>query len=68
MTLPRITTVWAIRQGVRLAWLMARAAERLGDAGVRLEARLDAIALSQRVDMLDLLEPLTRNLRTAGEA
>jgi hypothetical protein len=59
MTLPHTTTVWMIRQGIRFAWAMAGAAERLGNAGERLEARLDAVAVAQGVDMRDVLEPLT---------
>jgi hypothetical protein len=58
MTLPHTTMVWLIRQGVCLAWLIAHAAERLGDAGVRLEVRLDDIAVAQGVDMLEVLAPL----------
>jgi hypothetical protein len=68
MMLPHTTTVWTIRQGVRLAWAMARASERLGSAGERLEARLDAVAVAQSVDMRDVLEPLTRHLRASREA
>ena len=52
--------VWLIRQGVRLAWAMARASERLGSTGERLEARLEAIAEARGVDMVDALAPLTR--------
>jgi hypothetical protein len=66
MTFPHNTTVWLIRQGVRLAWAMARAAETLGDAGIRLEVRLDATADARGVDMLDVLEPLTRHLRASS--
>ena len=62
MTLKHTTTVWLIRQGVRLAWAMAHAAERLGSAGERLEVRLDAVAGAQGVDMRDVLEPLTKPL------
>jgi hypothetical protein len=67
MTLPH-TMVWLITQGVRLAWAMARAAERLGDAGGCLEVRLDAIAVARGVDTLDVLEPLTRHLSPTREA
>ena len=56
------TTVWLIRQGVCLAsW-------QLGEAGERLEARLDAMANARGVDVLDALEPVTSHLRTAGQA
>jgi hypothetical protein len=65
MTLKHTTTVWLIRQGVRLAWAMARAAQRLGDAGVRLEVRLDAMAAARGVDMLDVVAPLTAPLSAA---
>ena len=57
--------VWLIRQGVRLAWAMARASERLGSAGERLETRLDAFAVARGVGMVDVLEPLTAPLSRA---
>jgi hypothetical protein len=66
MDLPHTTTVWIVRQGIRLAWAMASLAERLGDAGVRLEVRLDATAAARGVDMLDVLEPLTRDLSVSS--
>ena len=53
------TTVWMIRQGVRFAWALARAAERLGNAGERLETRLEAVATARGADMLDVLAPLS---------
>jgi hypothetical protein len=59
MALTHITTVWFIRQGVRLAWTMAHLSEGLGGAGVRLETRLEDIAVAQGVDMRDVLEPLS---------
>lgn len=59
MALKDITTVWLIRQGLRLAWAMARAAERLGSAGERLETPLDAVAVTRGVDMLDVRAPLS---------
>ena len=65
MTLSHTTTVWMIRQGVRLAWAAARAAQQLGDAGERLESRLDAVAMVRGVDMLDVLAPLTELLSGA---
>jgi hypothetical protein len=37
---------------------MAREATRLGDAGERLERRLEALAEAQGIDMRDVLEPL----------
>jgi hypothetical protein len=43
-------------------------ARRLGDAGVRLEVRLDAVAVARGIDMLDVLRPLTERLPVAGEA
>lgn len=52
------TTVWLIRQGVRLAWSLARVSERLGSAGERLEARLERSAADRGVDMRDVLQPL----------
>jgi hypothetical protein len=58
MALKHITTVWLIRQGVRLAWTMARVSARLGSAGERLEVRLDGMATANGVDMLDVLQPL----------
>ena len=65
MALPHNTTVWLIRQGVRLASAMALAAERLGNAAERLERRLEAAAGAQGVDMRDVLEPLTEPLSLA---
>jgi len=65
MTLSHTTTVWMIRQGVRLAWATARAAQQLGYAGERLESRLDAVAMVRGVDMLDVLAPLTELLSGA---
>jgi hypothetical protein len=65
MALKHITTVWLIRQGVRLAWAMARASARLGSAGERLEARLDGVAAARGVDMLDVLAPLSEPLSAA---
>ena len=65
MALKHITTVWLIRQGVCLAWAMARAAGRLGSAGERLEARLDAAAVARDIIMLDVLAPLTAPLSVA---
>ena len=62
MALHHITTVWTIRQGVRLAWATARAAERLENAAERLETRLEALARARGTDMLDVLEPLTAPL------
>ena len=59
MTFRHIAAVWSLTQGVRLAWAMARAARQLGDAGERLEVWLDAVATARRVDMLDVLEPLS---------
>lgn len=59
MALPHTTTVWTIRQGVRLAWAMARASERLGSAEVRLQTWLETVADARDVDMRDVLEPLT---------
>ena len=52
MALKHITTVWLIRQGLCLAWAMARAAGRLGSFGERLEARLDAVAVARHIDVL----------------
>jgi hypothetical protein len=65
MTRSHTTTVWTIRQGVRLAWAMARDAERLGNAGERLEARLEASAVARGVDMRDVLAPLNAPLSRA---
>jgi len=65
MTFRHRTTVWTLTQGVRLAWAMARAAEQLGDAGVKLEARLDTAAGRRDVDMRDVLEPLAVPLSAA---
>ena len=65
MTLRHTATVWTLTQGVRLAWVMARAARHIGDAGERLEVRLDAVAMARGVDMLDVLEPLTAPLSVA---
>jgi hypothetical protein len=59
MTLRHMATVWTLTQGVRLAWVMARAARQLGDAGECLELRLDTLALARGVDMLDVLTPLS---------
>jgi hypothetical protein len=58
MSFKHTTTVWTIRQGVRFAWAMARAARQLGEAGERLEVRLDAMATARGVNILDALEPL----------
>lgn len=68
MTLPHTMMIWTLTQGFRLAWAMAHAAKRLGDAGERLEARLDGMAVARGVDILDVLEPLTSHPRAAGEA
>jgi hypothetical protein len=68
MTVKYSTTRWTLTQGVRLAWAMARAAMRLGDAGVRLEYALDAVAAARGIDMGDVLAPLTERLPVAGEA
>jgi hypothetical protein len=57
MALKHITTVRLRRQGVRLAWAIARAAERLGNAGERLKARLEAI--------VEVFAPLTAPLSVA---
>lgn len=65
MALPNSTTVWLIRQGVRFAWAMARASERLGSAEVRLETWLEAVAEARGVDMRDVLEPLIEPLSVA---
>jgi hypothetical protein len=65
MALKHITTVWLIRQGVRLAWAMARSAGRLASAGELLETRLDGVAAARGVDMLDVLAPLTEPLSVA---
>jgi hypothetical protein len=59
MAIPHSTTVWTIRQGVRLAWALARASERLGSAEVRLQTWLETVADARDVDMRDVLEPLT---------
>jgi hypothetical protein len=40
-------TRWALTTSVRLAWAMARGAERLGEAGARLEHRLSAVAAAE---------------------
>jgi hypothetical protein len=66
MTVNYCTTRWVLTQGVRLAWAMAQVARRLGDAGVRLEVRLDAVAVARGIDMLDVLRPLTERLPIAG--
>ena len=68
MTVDLNTARRALTTGVRLAWAMARVAERLGDAGARLEYRLEAMAMARGIDMGDVLAPLTKRLRTAGEA
>jgi hypothetical protein len=65
MTLKHTMTVWLIRQGIRLAWAVARVVGRLGEAGGRLEVRLDAVAAARPVDMLDVLAPLAAPLRMA---
>jgi hypothetical protein len=65
MDLPHMTTVWIVRQRVRFAWAMAGAARQLGGAGERLEVWLDAVAVAQRVDMRDMLAPLTEPLSEA---
>jgi hypothetical protein len=62
MMLPHSTTVWSIRQGVRLAWALASAAEQLGITGERLENRQEAVALARGVDIRTVLEPLTASL------
>jgi hypothetical protein len=62
MALKYTITVWLIRQGVRLAWAMARTAERLGGSGERLEARMEAAAAACGVDMIDVLAPLSKPL------
>lgn len=59
MALKHITTVWLIRQGVRLAWTMARMSEQLGGVGVGLEDRLEGIAAARDIDMRGVLEPLS---------
>jgi hypothetical protein len=61
-------TRWALTTSVRLAWAMARVAECLEDAGVRLEYRLDAVAGARGIDMVDVLAPLNECLPVAGEA
>ena len=58
MAIKHNTTVWLVRQGVRLAWAMARSAGRLESAGELLEAGLDDVAAARGIDMLDVLEPL----------
>jgi hypothetical protein len=58
MSFKYTTTVWTIRQGVRCAWAMARAAQQLGEAGERLEVWLDTMGTTRGVNMLDVLEPL----------
>jgi hypothetical protein len=68
MTVKHNTARWALTTSVRLAWAMARVAERLGDAGVRLEFRLEAVAMAWGIDMVDVLAPLTERLPVAGEA
>jgi hypothetical protein len=65
MTFRHMAAVWTLTQGVRLAWAMARVAQQLGDAGVRLEDRLDAMATARGVDMFDVLAPLTEPLSVA---
>jgi hypothetical protein len=59
------TTVWTSRQGIRLAWALARASERLGSTGERLETRLEHIAAARGVDMRDVLAPLNAPLSRA---
>jgi hypothetical protein len=54
----RKAMIWAIRQGVRLTWAMATAAEWLGSAGERLDRRLEATADKRGIEMRDVLEPL----------
>ena len=61
-------TRWALTTSVRLAWAMPRVAERLGNAGVRLEDRLDAVAVAWSIDMVDVIAPLTERPQNAGEA
>lgn len=68
MTVNHNTARWALRTSVRLAWGMAGVAERLADAGVRLEDRLEAVAMARGIDMMDVIRPLTERLRTAREA
>jgi hypothetical protein len=68
MTVKQNTARWALTASVQLAWAMARAAERLGKAGVCFEYRLEAVAMARGIDMGDVLAPLTTRLRTAGEA
>ena len=62
------TARWTLTTSLRLAWAMARVAKRLGDAGVRLEYRLEAMAVARGIDMGDVLLPLTERQHTAGEA
>jgi hypothetical protein len=61
-------TRWVLTTSVRLAWAMARGAERLGDAGVRLEHRLSAVAAARDIDMMDVLAPLNERLPVAAGA
>lgn len=68
MTVKHNTARWALTTSVQLAWAIARVAERIGDAGVRLECRLEAVAMARGIDMGDVLAPLVVRLRTAGEA
>jgi hypothetical protein len=67
MTHPHSTTVWIVRQGIRLPGAMAALAERLGDSAARLEVRLDATATAHGVDTLDVFEPLTRGLSVSSD-
>jgi hypothetical protein len=68
MIVKRNTARWVLTTCVRLTWAMARVAERLGDAGVRVEYRLEAAATARDIDMVDVLAPLTGRLPAAGEA
>ena len=58
MTVRNSLTARLLKRGVGVAWRMAREARRLGDAGERLETRLEALAAAQGIDMQDVLEPL----------
>jgi hypothetical protein len=67
MTLRNRTTSWALTGLIRLDWRIARAATRLGEAGVYLENWVDRRAAYRCIPILDVLAPLTERHSGAGE-
>ncbi|MCK1329104.1 hypothetical protein IVB57_12095 [Bradyrhizobium sp. CW9] len=63
MELRNYATLIALRNTVRLAWIMVRAAKALGDLNEALERVVDDQARRRQVDILDVLALLTTDAK-----